>query len=162
MSSGANWSGMSSGPSMFGGQPATQTAAVNSLGASNSFTSATAGNSKPDLSAFDDLLPMKSKSPVSMNAMAPGGVQPMQVCVVMRIFFLLNSRHWQGKTSKKISTQKRPTTSIPVHHQFKTSLNWFKTSSKPIENQFETSLKLVQNQFKAYFTKCLFTAAGLC
>ena len=82
MSSGANWSGMSSGPSMFGGQ----TAAVNSLGASNSFTSAAAGNSKPDLSAFDDLLPMKSKSPVSMNAMAPGGVQPMQVCVVTRIF----------------------------------------------------------------------------
>merc|ERR1719192_69352 len=34
MSSGANWSGMSSGPSMFAGQ----TAAVNSLGASNSFT----------------------------------------------------------------------------------------------------------------------------
>jgi len=78
MSSGANWSGMSSGPSMFGGQPATQTAAVNSLGASNSFMGAAAGNSKPDLSAFDDLLPMKSKSPVSMNAMAPGGVQPMQ------------------------------------------------------------------------------------
>merc|ERR1712108_63861 len=64
--------GMSSGPSMFGGQTA-----ANSLGASNSITSAAAGNSKPDLSAFDDLLPMKSKSPVSMNAMAPG-IQPMQ------------------------------------------------------------------------------------
>ena len=34
-------------------------------------------NKRPDLSAFDDLLPMKSKSPVSMNAMA-GPLQPMQ------------------------------------------------------------------------------------
>ena len=117
MSSGANWSGMSSGPSMFGGQPSSLTAA------GNSFTSATAGNSKPDLSAFDDLLPMKSKSPVSMNAMAPGGVQPMQVCVVMRIFFFAELKALARQNFKKNSTQKRPTSSIPVHHQFKTSLN---------------------------------------
>ena len=51
-------------------------------GGANSFATPapntqTAGMSKVDLSAFDNLLPMKSKSPVSMNAMRPG-LQPMQ------------------------------------------------------------------------------------
>merc|ERR1712029_580676 len=67
------------GPSMFGqlgGSPAS------SSFASGSANAAAMPNNirKPDLSAFDNLLPMKSKSPVSMNAMLPTntGLQPTQ------------------------------------------------------------------------------------
>ena len=55
-------------------------------------------------------------------------------------------------TSTILTTQTNQTTKT---HQFK-------TNSKPVPSQFIISLKLVQNQFKANFTKCLFTAAGIC